>query len=65
MDNKSILEAARNNGDRGNEYEMKENIRSSMISTVAMLVVGMFLLDTEVFFIGHNNFTWIKSKVII
>ena len=39
MDNNKILEAARNNGDRGSEYELKENIRSSMISTVVMLVV--------------------------
>ena len=65
MDNKSILEAARNNGDRGNEYEMKENIRSSMVSTVAMLVVGMFLFAVEYYAKGILNVSLIILGVTV
>lgn len=47
MDNKSILEAARNNGDRGHEYENKESVRASLVSAVVVLVVGMILFVVE------------------
>ena len=55
MDNKTILESARNNGDRGNEYEMKENIRATMISTVVLLAVGMILFAIEYYVKGVLN----------
>lgn len=55
MDKKTILEAARNNADRGNEYESKESVRASLISAVAMLTVGMLLFVVEYFIKGLLN----------
>lgn len=65
MDNKTILEAARNNGDRGNEYELKENIRASMISTVVLLVVGMILFAIEYYVKGVLNVSLIILGVTV
>lgn len=65
MDNKTILEAARNNGDRGNEYELKENIRASMISTVVLLVVGMMLFAIEYYVKGVLNVSLIILGVTV
>ena len=65
MDNKTILEAARNNGDRGNEYELKENIRSSMVSSVVMLVVGMILFAIEYYVKGVLNVSLIILGVTV
>jgi Flp pilus assembly protein TadB len=65
MDNKSILEAARNNGDRGNEYELKENIRSSMVSAVVLLVVGMILFAIEYYVKGVLNVSLIILGVSV
>ena len=65
MYKKKILEAARNNGDRGNEYELKENIRSSMVSTVVMLVVGMFLFAVEYYAKGVLNVSLIILGVTV
>lgn len=55
MDKKSILEAARNNGDYGNEYENKESVRASLVSAVVMLVVGMILFAIEFYMKGMLN----------
>ena len=65
MDNNKILEAARNNGDRGSEYELKENIRSSMVSTAVMLVVGMFLFAVEYYAKGALNVSLIILGVTV
>lgn len=47
MNNEKILEAARNNKNRGKEFEQKESTRSSLLGTlIALLVgIGLFLLE--------------------
>ena len=55
MDKKSILEAARKNGDRGNEFELRENIGASVVSAISMLAVGMLLFLIEYFMMGVPN----------
>ena len=65
MDKNTILESARNNGDRGNEYEFKESIRSSMVSTVVMIVVGMMLFAVEYYAKGIVNVSLIILGVTV
>lgn len=47
MNNEKILEAARKNKNRGKEFEQKESTRSSLLGTLAALLVGvgLFLLE--------------------
>ena len=49
MDNKTILEAARNNKGRGREYENKESARSSLLGSAIAIVIGMILFLVEYF----------------
>ena len=49
MDNKTILEAARNNKGRGQEYENKESVRSSLLGSAIAVVIGMILFLIEYF----------------
>ena len=47
MDNKAILEAARNNKGRGQEYENKESVRSSLLGSAIAIFVGVILFLVE------------------
>lgn len=49
MDNKSILEAARNNKGRGQEYEHRESARSSLLGSAIAIMLGMVLFLIEYF----------------
>ena len=49
MENKTILEAARNNKGRGREYENKESVRSSLLGSAIAIVIGMILFLVEYF----------------
>ena len=48
MDKKTILEAARNNVDRGNEYERHEAKKSLAISLLVTVILGLFLFLYEI-----------------
>jgi len=47
MDNERILEAARNNKQRGKEYENRESVRSSLYGVLAAIPVTFGLLFIE------------------
>lgn len=47
MDKKDILKAAQNSGRRGNEFEMREDTSSSLISFAASLTIGTILFIIE------------------
>ena len=49
MDNKTILEAAKNNIGRGQEYENKESVRSSLLGSAIAVVIGVILFLIEYF----------------
>lgn len=49
MEKNKILEAARNNKNKGQEYENKESVRSSLFGAAASIVVGIILFLVEYF----------------
>lgn len=49
MDNKTILEAARNNKNRGKEYENKESIKSNLLGSSIAIIIGIILFLIEYF----------------
>ena len=55
MDKKTILEAARNNGERGNEYEREKSTKLLLISVLITIFVGIFLFAYDCFVKGHVN----------
>lgn len=55
MDKEKILAAARNDKYRGQEYENKETMRSSMLSCFVALIVGVVLYLLEYFIKGSTN----------
>ena len=59
MDKEKILESARKNGDRGNEYELRENTRASLVSFLATLSGIMLLLAIDYFKNGLINISLI------
>ena len=50
-----ILEAARNNGNRENEYEAHENKTASLVSFLATIAVILVLLALELFIKKNIN----------
>ena len=64
MNNKSILEAARKNKERGSEYELKKNIQAYLICTIAMLISGMILFFIDYFVKGTLNISLIIVAII-
>ena len=64
MDNKTILEVARRNGDRGNEYETIEGIKASLISMASMLVTAMILFAIDFFLKGVVNVSLLIVAVV-
>ena len=61
MDNNSILEAARKDKHRGQEYENKESIRSNLLSSAITLAVAGVLLLVEILAMDH----WNVSLIIV
>ena len=59
MDNKSILEVARNNKTRGQEYENKESVRSSLLGSAISILIGIILFLIEFFVKGSINISLI------
>ncbi len=55
MDNKTILEAARSNKIRGQEYENKASVRSNLLGSAIALIVGVILFLVEYFIKGSIN----------
>ncbi len=49
MDNKTILEVARSNKTRGQEYENKASVRSNLLGSAIALIVGVILFLVEYF----------------
>lgn len=47
MENKKILEAARNNKYRGREYENKESVRGNLLGTIVAILTGIVLFGME------------------
>lgn len=55
MDKKTILEAARNNKSRGQEYENKESVRSNLLGSEIAISIGLILFLIEYFVKGYVN----------
>ena len=49
MDKKTILEAARKNGDRGHEWEWNVEEKSSLLTLIAVLVISVILFVIDYF----------------
>lgn len=49
MDKNKILEAARNNKNRGQEYENRESVRSNLLGSAVAIVLGVILFLIEYF----------------
>ena len=49
MENNKILEAARKNKNRGQEYENKETMRGNLLGSAVAIVVGLILFLIEYF----------------
>ena len=64
MDNKSILAAAQKNKDKGNEYELKQNIKAFLICTISMLVLIIILFLIDYFVKGVFNVSLIIIAII-
>lgn len=59
MDKNKILEAARNNKARGQEYENKESVRSSLLSSAIAISIGVILFLVECFVKNSVNYSLI------
>ena len=59
MDKNKILEAARNNGDRGNEYEYNISDRASILTLISITLVVLILSIIEYFSRGLVNLGFI------
>lgn len=55
MEKNKILEAARNNKKKGNEYESRESVRSSLLGAAIAIIVGVVLFLIEYFVKGSIN----------
>lgn len=55
MNNEKILEAARNNGNRGHEHESNVEDRASLLTLASILIVGMILFIIDYFAKGVLN----------
>ena len=55
MDNKLILESARNNKGRGREYEKKVSVKSNLLSSAVAIVLGVILFLLEYFLNNSVN----------
>ena len=64
MDKNSILEAARNNKTRGQEYENKESIRSSLLGSAIAVFSGIILFLVEYFIKNSINVSMIAVCMI-
>lgn len=53
MEKNQILEAARKNKNRGQEYENKESVRSNLLSSLIALMIGIALFLIE-YFVKHS-----------
>ena len=49
MDKKTILEAARKNGDRGREWEWNVEEKSSLLTLISVLVISLVLFAIDYF----------------
>ena len=49
MANHNILEEARNNKNKGKEYENKESMRSNLLAFAAAIIIGIVLFLVEYF----------------
>ena len=49
MEKNLILEAARKNKNRGQEYENKESVRSNLLSSLIAIMIGIALVLVEYF----------------
>ncbi len=59
MDSKTILEAARNNKVRGQEYETKASVKSNLLGSAVAIVVGIILFWIEYFIKDSANISLI------
>ena len=53
MEKNLILEAARKNKNRGQEYENKESVRSNLLSSLIAIMIGIALFLVE-YFVKHS-----------
>ena len=65
MDNKTILDAAQHNGDRGSEFEHKENVRASLMSAILTILVGVILFVMDFFMKNIVNGSLVILGVIL
>lgn len=64
MDKENILAAARNQKERGREYETKEAMRSNLLSYAATLLLGMILFVVEYFAKGTVHWGMIALGLV-
>lgn len=53
MERNKILEEARKNKSRGQEYENKESVRSNLLGSAIAIIIGMALFMIE-YFVNHS-----------
>ena len=60
MENNKILEAARKNKSKGNEYENKESIKSNLFGSACAILIGTVLFLIEYFVKNSINISLIS-----